>query len=67
MPLTDVLVRNAEAGKKAARLFDGRGLYLEVSQPAAMVAVEISLRGQGKAVVPGRLSGRRSQGRPGST
>jgi integrase len=31
MPLTDVLVRNAKAGKKSVKLFDGRGLYLEVS------------------------------------
>jgi integrase len=31
MPLTDVLVRNAKAGKKSVKLFDGRGLYMEVS------------------------------------
>jgi hypothetical protein len=31
MPLTDVLVRNAKAGKKSVKLFDDRGLYLEVS------------------------------------
>jgi Arm domain-containing DNA-binding protein len=31
MPLTDVLVRNAKAGKKSVKVFDGRGLYLEVS------------------------------------
>lgn len=30
-PLTDVAIRNAKPGKKALRLYDGRGLYLEVS------------------------------------
>lgn len=31
MPLTDTTVRNARAGQKAIRLFDERGLYLEVA------------------------------------
>jgi integrase len=31
MPLTDTAVRNAKPYEKAIRLFDGRGLYLEVS------------------------------------
>src|SRR5271168_3503595 len=31
MPLTDTAVRNAKPGKKAVKLFDDRGLYLEVS------------------------------------
>lgn len=31
MPLTDIAVRNAKPGGKPARLFDERGLYLEVS------------------------------------
>lgn len=31
MPLTDTAVRNAKPSKKAVRLFDERGLYLEVS------------------------------------
>jgi integrase len=31
MPLTDTAVRNAKSGKKAVKLFDDRGLYLEVS------------------------------------
>lgn len=31
MPLTDTAVRNAKPGKKPIKLFDGRGLYLEVS------------------------------------
>jgi integrase len=31
MPLTDVVVRNAKARQKTFRLFDERGLYLEVS------------------------------------
>jgi integrase len=31
MPLTDVTVRNAKPGEKPVRLFDGHGLYLEVS------------------------------------
>jgi len=31
MPLTDTAIRNAKPGDKAIRLFDGGGLYLEVS------------------------------------
>jgi integrase len=31
MPLTDTAVRNAKPSKKAVKLFDDRGLYLEVS------------------------------------
>jgi hypothetical protein len=31
MPLTDTAVRNAKPAKKAVKLFDDRGLYLEVS------------------------------------
>jgi len=31
MPLTDTTIRKAVPGKKATRLFDQRGLYLEVS------------------------------------
>ena len=31
MPLTDTAVRNAKPGEKTARLYDERGLYLEVS------------------------------------
>ncbi|MFA7269474.1 MAG: integrase arm-type DNA-binding domain-containing protein [Sterolibacterium sp.] len=31
MPLTDTAIKNAKPGDKAARLFDGGGLYLEVA------------------------------------
>jgi hypothetical protein len=31
MPLTDISVRNARPSQKAARHFDERGLYLEIS------------------------------------
>src|SRR5277367_4721956 len=31
MSLTDTAIRNAKPGKKAVRLFDERGLYLEIS------------------------------------
>ena len=31
MPLTNVSIRNAKPGPKARKLFDGRGLYLEIS------------------------------------
>src|SRR5271163_1925100 len=31
MPLTNTSIRNAKAGKKTVKLFDERGLYLEVS------------------------------------
>ncbi len=31
MPLTDTAIRNAKPQQRAVRLFDERGLYLEVS------------------------------------
>lgn len=31
MPLTDAAIRAAKPGEKARKLFDGEGLYLEVS------------------------------------
>ena len=31
MPLTNIIIKNVKPEKKAMRLFDGRGLYLEVS------------------------------------
>ena len=31
MPLTDTAIRNAKSGKKTCKLYDERGLYLEVS------------------------------------
>ena len=31
MPLTDIAIRRAQPGKKSRKMFDGRGLYLEVS------------------------------------
>ena len=31
MPLADTAIRNAKPGEKPVRLFDGGGLYLEVS------------------------------------
>ena len=31
MPLTDTTIRNAKPGPKAIKLFDGQGLYLEVT------------------------------------
>jgi Arm DNA-binding domain len=31
LPLTDTAIRNARPGEKPIRLFDGGGLYLEVS------------------------------------
>ncbi len=31
MPLTDTAIRNAEPGEKPVKLFDERGLYLEIS------------------------------------
>jgi len=32
MPLTNTAIRNTKAGKKTLKLYDERGLYLEVSQ-----------------------------------
>ena len=34
MPLTDIQIRKAEPAAKAYRLFDEKGLYLEVSPTA---------------------------------
>ena len=31
MPLTDIAIRRAQAGNKSRKMFDGRGLYLEVA------------------------------------
>jgi len=31
MPLTNTAIRQAKPGEKAKKLFDGRGLYLEVA------------------------------------
>jgi hypothetical protein len=31
MPLTATAIKNAKPGEKAKRLFDGGGLYLEIS------------------------------------
>ena len=31
MPLTDTVIKNAKPASKAARMFDGGGLYLEVA------------------------------------
>ncbi|MHA6843662.1 Arm DNA-binding domain-containing protein [Ralstonia pseudosolanacearum] len=31
MPLTDTAIRNAKPSEKSIRLFDGGGLYIEVS------------------------------------
>ena len=32
MPLTELAIRNAKPGKKPIKLFDERGLYLEISR-----------------------------------
>ncbi len=31
MPLTDIAIRRAQPAKKSRKMFDGRGLYLEVA------------------------------------
>ena len=31
MPLTDITIRHAQAGRKSRKMFDSRGLYLEVT------------------------------------
>ena len=31
MPLTDIAIRRAQPGKKSRKMFDRRGLYLEVA------------------------------------
>lgn len=35
MPLTDTAIRNVKPGEKPVKLFDERGLYLEVSPTGA--------------------------------
>ena len=35
MPLTDTTIRNAKPAEKSRRLFDGGGLYLEISPRGA--------------------------------
>src|SRR5271170_4830090 len=47
MPLTDTAVRNAKPAKKAVKLFDDRGLYLEVS-PAGGKLWRLKYRFEGK-------------------
>ncbi len=47
MPLTDTAVKKAKPGAKPARLFDERGLYLEVS-PAGGKLWRLKYRHEGK-------------------
>ncbi len=47
MPLTDVTIRNARPGDKPVRMFDGGGLYLEVS-PAGGKLWRLKYRFDGK-------------------
>ena len=47
MPLTDTAIRNAKPGEKPIRLFDGGGLYLEVS-PAGGKLWRLKYRVDGK-------------------
>ena len=47
MPLTDIGVRNAKPGSKTVKLFDERGLYLEVS-PAGGKWWRLKYRFEGK-------------------
>ena len=61
MPLTDTGMRRA-APKSLYKLFDERGLYLEISFcRRSMVATEIQIRGAAEPGVSGRLSGCRQQ------
>jgi hypothetical protein len=39
--LTDTAIRNAKPGEKPLRLFDERGLYVEVSGRWEVVAAEV--------------------------
>nr|CUV18489.1 protein of unknown function [Ralstonia solanacearum] len=63
MPLADTAIRNAKPSEKSIRLFDGGGLYIEVSPSGGqVVAIEVPLRRQGKAVVPWGVSRSRPEG-----
>jgi hypothetical protein len=44
MPLTATAVKNAKPGPKTVKMFDGGGLYLEVTPKGGKIlAVEVSL------------------------
>ena len=47
MPLTDVSIKNAKPGDKSVRLFDGGGLYLEIS-PAGGKLWRLKYRFEGR-------------------
>jgi hypothetical protein len=55
--LTDLAIRKLQPGPKPVRVFDGRGLYLEVTPNGGkVVAPEVPLWGQGKVALHGHLS-----------
>jgi hypothetical protein len=56
MPLTATAIRNAKAHRKPYKLADGEGMYLP-GQPGrrALLAPQISRRGQGEAAQPWRV------------
>jgi hypothetical protein len=57
MSLTNTTIRNVKSAKKPLKLFDERGLYLEVSPSGGRWwRLKYPIQGQGKAAVPGRLS-----------
>ena len=56
MPLTDTAIRAIKPTTKAAKLFDGGGLYLEAApQRGQVVASQVSLSRQGKTHIPWHL------------
>ncbi len=60
MRLSTAKIQNATAQKKTVRLFDGRGLYLEIAPTGSrLVALQVSLRRQGEADFARRIPGRR--------
>jgi hypothetical protein len=54
---SDTKIRNARPGDKPSRLYDERGLYLEISPGGGtLVAPEISVRRQREIAVDGHIS-----------
>ena len=54
MPLTDTAVRNAKPGEKPIRIFDGRGMYLEVTTKGSKLwRLKYRFGGKGKLLALG--------------
>ncbi|MBG3851528.1 Arm DNA-binding domain-containing protein [Xanthomonas sp. WHRI 8391] len=57
MPLSDAAVRSAKPATKPVRLFDGGGLYVDLPERRQALAMEVSIRRQGKRLALGIYPG----------